>query len=172
MMHWLTNALSNLQLRLCGVLTLGRGSHFGGRVCMASPAARVRIGERTNLPDTRIHCALPVVIGNDVLVGAGCTLRDHDGHSTVAAQRRGDMARAGQEPDWRYVRRAQIRIEDGVWMGEGVHVLKGVTVGRGATIGAGSVVTHDVPTGEVWAGNPARKISSAVAARSAQPRTT
>jgi len=31
-------------------------------------------------------------------------------------------------------------------------------IGLGATIGAGSVVTCDVPAGEVWAGNPARKI--------------
>ena len=31
-------------------------------------------------------------------------------------------------------------------------------IGDGAFIGAGSVLTKDVPAGEVWAGNPARKI--------------
>ena len=29
---------------------------------------------------------------------------------------------------------------------------------KGATIGAGSVVTKDVPAGELWVGNPAKKI--------------
>lgn len=33
-------------------------------------------------------------------------------------------------------------------------------IGDGAFIGAGSVVLGEVPTGEVWAGNPARKIRS------------
>lgn len=51
-----------------------------------------------------------------------------------------------------------IRIGDDVWIGAGAIVLGGITVGDGAIIGAGSVVTHDVPAGEVWAGNPARRI--------------
>lgn len=34
-----------------------------------------------------------------------------------------------------------------------------VKVGDGARIGMGSVVIRDVPAGEVWAGNPARRIS-------------
>lgn len=33
-----------------------------------------------------------------------------------------------------------------------------VTIGDGARIGMGAVVIRDVPAGEVWAGNPARKI--------------
>lgn len=32
------------------------------------------------------------------------------------------------------------------------------TIGEGATIGMGAVVTKDVPAGETWVGNPARKI--------------
>ena len=35
-------------------------------------------------------------------------------------------------------------------------MLKGVTIGENSVVGAGSVVTHDVPKNEVWAGNPAR----------------
>ena len=49
-------------------------------------------------------------------------------------------------------------IKSDVWIGAGVIVLSGVTIGVGAVVGAGSVVTHDIPAYEIWAGNPAKKI--------------
>lgn len=50
------------------------------------------------------------------------------------------------------------RIGNDVWIGMRASVKAGVQIGDGAVIGMGSVVTHDVPAYEVWAGNPARKI--------------
>ena len=44
-----------------------------------------------------------------------------------------------------------------VWVGQATIILRGTTIGDGAIIGAGSVVTHDVPAYEVWAGVPARR---------------
>ena len=49
-------------------------------------------------------------------------------------------------------------IGNDVWIGSKCLVKAGVTIGNGAVIGMGSVVTHDVPPYEVWAGNPARFI--------------
>lgn len=49
-------------------------------------------------------------------------------------------------------------IEHDVWLGAGAQIKSGVTVHTGAVIGMGSIVTHDVPPYEIWAGNPARKI--------------
>ena len=49
-------------------------------------------------------------------------------------------------------------LEDGVRCGIGVLVLPFKRVGKGARLGAGAVVTKDVPAGEVWVGNPARKL--------------
>lgn len=40
----------------------------------------------------------------------------------------------------------------------GAVLTPGITIGDGAIIGAGSVVTHNVPPWEIWAGNPARFI--------------
>ncbi len=40
----------------------------------------------------------------------------------------------------------------------GAIVVPGVTVGEGAVLGAGSIALEDIPDGEIWAGNPARKI--------------
>ena len=45
----------------------------------------------------------------------------------------------------------------GASIGGGAVILPGVTIGEDAMIGAGAVVTRDVPAGETWVGNPARR---------------
>ena len=52
----------------------------------------------------------------------------------------------------------RVSIGADVWIGAGATLISGVKIGVGAVIGAGSVVTHDVPPYEIWAGNPARCI--------------
>ena len=49
-------------------------------------------------------------------------------------------------------------IGNDVWIGSNCLIKSGVTIGDGAIIGMGSVVTHDVPPYEIWAGNPAKCI--------------
>jgi maltose O-acetyltransferase len=53
-----------------------------------------------------------------------------------------------------------ITIGTRVWIGGGAIVLPGVTIGDDSTIGAGSVVSRDVPSGVVAAGNPCKVIRS------------
>lgn len=48
------------------------------------------------------------------------------------------------------------RLRRGASIGANATVLCGVEIGAGAMVGAGSVVTKDVPAGELWCGNPAR----------------
>ena len=50
------------------------------------------------------------------------------------------------------------RLCRGSYVGAGALIREGVTVGVGALVGMGSVVTRDVPAGEVWVGNPARRL--------------
>lgn len=45
-----------------------------------------------------------------------------------------------------------------VWIGANSIIKSGINIGNGVIIGAGSVVTHDVPDFEIWAGCPAKKI--------------
>lgn len=59
---------------------------------------------------------------------------------------------AGRPP----ARKTYIGID--VWVGARAVILAGVSVGHGAIIGAGSVVTHDIPEFEIWAGAPARRV--------------
>ena len=52
---------------------------------------------------------------------------------------------------------AQTRVGRGASIGGGAVILPGVSIGAGAMVGAGAVVTKDVPPGETWVGNPARR---------------
>ena len=47
-------------------------------------------------------------------------------------------------------------VKEGTSIGSGVTLLCGITIGENAIIGAGSVVTKDVPSNTIVAGNPAK----------------
>ena len=49
-------------------------------------------------------------------------------------------------------------IEDNVTIYANAVIIGDVHIGKNAVIGAGSVVLHDVPENEIWAGNPAHFI--------------
>ena len=51
-----------------------------------------------------------------------------------------------------------ITIGSNVWIGGSVVICPGVTIGDNTVIGAGSVVTKDIPSNVVAAGNPCRVI--------------
>lgn len=51
-------------------------------------------------------------------------------------------------------------VEDDVSIGANATILPGIRLGKGCVIGAGAVVTKEVPPGETWVGNPARKLGA------------
>jgi sugar O-acyltransferase (sialic acid O-acetyltransferase NeuD family) len=52
-----------------------------------------------------------------------------------------------------------VTIGDGAYIGAGAVIRQGIAIGARATVGMGAVVTKDVPAGETWVGNPARKLA-------------
>jgi UDP-2-acetamido-3-amino-2,3-dideoxy-glucuronate N-acetyltransferase len=50
----------------------------------------------------------------------------------------------------------QTIIEKGASLGANATILGGVTIGENSMVGAGSVVTKNIPKGELWLGNPAK----------------
>jgi galactoside O-acetyltransferase len=121
--------------------------------------AKIDVGDRTFIGASSIVCAKQVTIGSDVLISWGCTILDHDSHSTAWCERRGDVIEwmAGRK-DWTHVTASPVVIRDRAWIGFNAIVLRGVVVGEGAVVAAGSVVTRDVPDYSVVAGNPARVV--------------
>jgi UDP-N-acetylglucosamine acyltransferase len=93
----------------------------------------------------------------------------HLGHNAVV----GDDCEIGNH----VVVGGEATIGDGVRIGGNSWVKPLATIGDGAIIGGGSVVTRDVPSHEVWCGNPARYLKlawthpgfAAVAAKSTHP---
>lgn len=53
-----------------------------------------------------------------------------------------------------------VRIGDNVFVGMRTILMPGCSIGDDCVIGAGSVVKGEIPSGTVWAGNPARMICS------------
>ena len=51
-----------------------------------------------------------------------------------------------------------VTIGNNVWIGGNVTILPGVSIGDNTTIGAGSVVTKDIKSNVVAAGNPCKVI--------------
>ncbi len=56
---------------------------------------------------------------------------------------------------------SQTLLRKGASIGANATILGGIEIGAGAMIGAGSVVTKNVPPGELWVGNPAVAIGVA-----------
>ena len=96
--------------------------------------------------DTLIACRKNIVIGDGVMIARGVKIYDTDYHNILDAQNN------ILNPD------ADVIINNHVWIGVNAIILKGVTIGEGSIVAAGSVVTRDVPSRCMVAGNPARVI--------------
>lgn len=55
-----------------------------------------------------------------------------------------------------------VHVGEGAYLGAGALVREHRTIGAWSLLGMGSVLTKDLPEGEVWAGVPARKVRSAL----------
>jgi acetyltransferase-like isoleucine patch superfamily enzyme len=111
----------------------------------------ILIGERTFLGAyVEFNIREKISLGADCLIASGCKFIDHD-HGFASRDFPINVQADGIDK--------VIVVEDDVWLGVNVVVLKGVHVGRGAIVAAGSVVSKSIPSYEIWAGIPARKIS-------------
>jgi sugar O-acyltransferase (sialic acid O-acetyltransferase NeuD family) len=147
-------------------------------VCVGNPrnyTARQRIVDRLGLPAERyatvVHPAAEIgagsVVGPGSVLLAGAVLTaDVTVGSHVAVMPQAVLTHDDVVGDYATIA-SGVRLGGGAvlargaYVGAGALVREGVTVGAWSLIGMGSVVLHDVPPGEIWAGNPARLLRKA-----------
>lgn len=146
MLHYSFELLTRLLPTLKAYWCFGRFVNVYGNFTCLGPR-RVKVGHNVAINHgVFFQGRCGTVIGDNVTLSARVMLLD------------GGLAMGSPEvPGDDHVARA-IEIRSGAWIGAGAIVLAGVVVGEGAVVGAGSVVTKSVPAGEVWVGNPARRI--------------
>ena len=121
--------------QLGNMVSIGRNAEIGNNVIIG---AATRIGHGAFIPQG-------VLIGEQVFVGPGVIMTN-------------DNFPPSSKRDWEMT-----VIKKKAAIGAGCVIKPGVTIGENSIVGCGSVVTKDIPADEIWAGNPASRLSNASA---------
>jgi len=109
--------------------------------------AIITFGNNSGATASLFVAASKITVGNNVLIGANCTIIDNDFHN-INPHKRDDSDYQGRS----------ITIEDNVFIGFNCFILKGVTIGENSIIGANSVVINSIPKNTIAIGNPCKVI--------------
>jgi acetyltransferase-like isoleucine patch superfamily enzyme len=121
---------------------------YCGRNCFVSRKNNISIGSNFYMGNN-CHLAANANIGSDVLFASYVSI--------VGGDHKVDNVNSTIRESGRDILKT-IVIEDDVWIGHGAIIMHGVTISKGAVIAAGAVVTKNVPSFEIWGGNPAKLI--------------
>lgn len=143
-------------------IKLGQNTHVRGELVVFANNGKITLGDNCYVgKGSYIWSAASVCIGNSVLIAHNCNIIDTDSHEIDYKERHESyvkMLKYGHSKVKNNVKSASILIGDNVWISYNVSILKGVKIGKGAIIAAGSVVTKDVDSFTLVAGNPAKEI--------------
>ena len=133
-------------LRQVELIRIGKGSVIGIAATLSCHLNK----------DGKHHVQQRIEVGDGVLVGAHASL----GPGTVLE----DGAVVGYASALSF----GVRVEAGAKIGAEVFVRPGLTIGAGAQVRSKSLVDCDIPAGEIWSGNPARRVDEKVASPSTE----
>lgn len=128
-------------------ISIGNKTGIGKHLALTSwEGGEIKIGNDCSIGNyahiTSYNC---ISIGNNVLIGKFVTITDNShGNSS-----------SGHPAERELYSKGKVIIEDDVWIGDKVTILPNVHIGGGAVIGANSVVTKNVTSNSIYAGNPA-----------------
>lgn len=144
-----------LRLHNAFMISLGDDTYIGRHCAMTTFCdGEITIGDYCNIgQENHLTAATYIKIGNGVQTGK-CVLISDNSHGNPA-----DISLLAIPPYERPLHsKGGIVIGDNVWIGENAVILGGVCLGDGSIIGANAVVTHDVPSGAIAVGCPAKII--------------
>lgn len=97
--------------------------------------------------DCLIDSSFPelIIIEDEVVISFRVMIICHDDAGKISENERAKIV-------------SSVVLKEGCYIGAGVVILPGITIGENAVVGAGAIVTGDVKSNTVVAGNPARKI--------------
>lgn len=131
-----------------GEVILGNNVTIRHGVILRTCTGLIKIGNNTII---NYHCIMHglggITIGSDVVFSPYVQVYAQN-HGTLRNKLIRQQKNTGQG----------IIIGNDVWIGAGAIITDGVTIQAGSIIGAGSIVTKDIGSYEIWAGNPAKKI--------------
>ena len=153
-----------INVSLGGTLIIGKNFWMNNKI-FANPIGRVQrcsivvgngaklvIGENVGMSSTAIVCYDNIEIGDNVNLGGNTVIYDTDFHSLNFMDRR------NRKKDIENTNTSPVKIGNDVFIGAHTTILKGIEIGENSIVGASSVVTRNVPSNEIWAGNPAKLI--------------
>lgn len=166
---WSTTMEGKMFVSNANLLFISKNVHIGAAVRVTTKAARVEIGENSQLSSnvrldamggdiciganvlintfTIVTAWSGVKIGNNVLIAPFCHLTDRNHgveKNTLIKDQTGTSA--------------SITINQDVWIGSSSVILQGVKIGEGAVVGANSTVNKPIDDYTIVAGSPARII--------------
>ncbi|MDE7346177.1 MAG: acyltransferase [Muribaculaceae bacterium] len=126
-----------------------------GSCIQVENGATLQIGRNSGMSNVSIWVRDKVIIGDYVTIGAETIINDSNSHCINYLERRGER-KNGVVFQELNIKRAPIYIENDVFIGARSIICKGVRIGTRSVIAAGSVVVKDIPSDEVWGGNPCK----------------
>ena len=130
-------------------VSLSEGVIIGRRAWLQTfnrEQGQIEIGARTSIGrDAVISSSSLIKIGMECILSYRVSVFDHD-HAFILG---------GPPSKTQVDRGAPVFIGDRTFIGANSFILSGVTIGDDCIIGAGSIVTTDIPSQSIAAGNPA-----------------
>jgi len=141
-------------------ITIGDYCRIKENVCLLAYGGKIELKDHVLIgPGTNVYGHGGVFIGSNSMLGGNITLSsaNYACHlSSIPFQHQGYFLKP-------------VKISSNVWIGNN-SVILGATINENVIVGAGSVVTNDLKSGFVYAGNPARKIKEIPAKEPSETR--
>lgn len=143
-------------------IQIGTDTYVRGELKVLRYGGKIIIGNDSYVgKNSKIWSGHEVCIGHRVLISDNVFISDTNSHELNSKDRHRTykgLFTTGPPSEKGNINTGKIFLGDDAWISYGAIILKGVNIGKQSIVAAGSVVTKDVPSGVLVAGNPAKII--------------